>query len=71
MRWEYRTETISRRIGKMEPTPWNGQVDLNFLGAQGWELVSAIPQSSQAGRDHAGFTTDITFIFKRPMLDAQ
>jgi hypothetical protein len=39
---------------------------LNSLGAQGWELASAFPESSTGGdKGWAGVTTTELFIFKR------
>jgi hypothetical protein len=37
---------------------------LNILGEQGWELVSAFPESSYESTSH-GTTTSIKLIFKR------
>lgn len=39
---------------------------LNALGEQGWELVSAFPESSRYGSTSQGTTTSIKLIFKRP-----
>jgi hypothetical protein len=39
---------------------------LNSLGAQGWDLASAFPESSTGGdKGWAGVTTTEVFIFKR------
>jgi hypothetical protein len=85
--WEYKVINGTRVTNAVEGTEkfrradswsWfeNGKevsFDMNQLGGQGWDLVSAIPISSWAGRwqvngessNYAGFTTDITYTFKR------
>lgn len=45
------------------PKEWGER--LNELGEQGWELVSAISESSRYGSTSNGTTTSITLIFKR------
>jgi len=72
-KWEYSWFTMSRGIKGswtgVYVTPENWDKDLNAEmqkhGENGWELVSAIPRSDFAGTQGAGFTSSITFIFKR------
>ena len=49
--------------------PWKNAItqdNLSKLGEEGWELVAIVPASSYAGPSTAGFTTDETWVFKRP-----
>lgn len=38
---------------------------LNLLGAEGWELVSVTPQAYRYGAGWSGYTTCVTYTFKR------
>lgn len=38
------------------------------FGAQGWELIQIMPESTITGAFNAGVTTANTYVFKRPKL---
>jgi hypothetical protein len=50
------------------PAPVALHPKLKQLGDQGWELVSVIPVSNHSTAETAGFTSQLTYIFKRPVL---
>jgi hypothetical protein len=74
-KWEYFT-IFSTRVwqGRLVPQislhaePWNNAITedyLSKLGEEGWELVAIVPSSGYAGTA-AGFTSEETWVFKRP-----
>ena len=64
MKWEYRTLLWDARKGLLGGKIDREQLDrqLNVLGEEGWELVSAPPTTLEGGS-----TRDIVLIFKRPV----
>ena len=60
-RWEYRTLTLDVS-GWIHPRVDASEVDaaMNALGAEGWELVSALDVNSGHGR-----TSSLALMFKR------
>jgi len=38
---------------------------LNEMGAEGWEMISALPKSFPGDEAFGGLTTEIQYIFKR------
>ena len=68
--WEYKLLERSRSYKLFGGhTNWLQDIHnaLSDLGKEGWELVSVITRSSNAGVPSAGFTTDETWVFKRPL----
>lgn len=78
-RWEYKFLYRERSLKSdsyfgstvvvMEAAKWNPrdlESQVKKLGEEGWELISVVPRSSFGGPDEAGFTTDETWVFKRP-----
>jgi hypothetical protein len=78
--WEYKTivKSLSYREALLGGSEVRGEkcydgstelkcdIMLNSLGAQGWDLASAFPESSTAGdKGWAGVTTTEVYIFKR------
>jgi hypothetical protein len=79
-RWEYKSVTVARAarvagdwtIWVEDDKPLPGPVSLlakwRVLGEQGWEMISAIPISNHCtSTDTAGFTSQVTYVFKRPV----
>ncbi len=66
-KWEYLAMTVKRDVGGLFSGvgDWQGQLDLTQIGEEGWELVSTVPHSDEIGH-HAGFTSSILWVFKRP-----
>lgn len=77
--WEYKSVAIARAVkingewsvwaedDKPLPGPVTITAKIKELGDQGWEMVSATPYSSHScGGDCAGFTSQVTYFFKRP-----
>lgn len=66
MKYEYKTllPKLSGIINKV-PSPEDIDAELNALGAEGWELVSAVPLSSAVGIGLSGKTGGIIYYFKR------
>lgn len=68
-KWQYEavelTEQSEPTMGAVFPVPWKeiGTVKafLNQMGAEGWELVSALPEA-----DIQGCTRKVALFFKRP-----
>ncbi len=56
----------SGQTGKQLPPPVSMPAKANELGDQGWELVSVTPISNRSCPDCAGFTSQISYWFKRP-----
>jgi hypothetical protein len=40
---------------------------LNVLGSEGWELVSSAAKAFSVDGERAGVTTEVEYIFKRPL----
>jgi len=70
-KWEYKTCNWWRGIKGVfaggNAMDWKSDFNLDQLGNEGWELISAIPQSDISGDQFSGVTTKVTFIFKRPL----
>jgi hypothetical protein len=70
-RWEYVQISITRREqGKDELySALNGwtRFPLENWGNAGYELVSVFPVSSEYGIPTAGLTTEIVYVFKKPI----
>jgi hypothetical protein len=78
--WEYKSVSVARGVeingawsvwvedDKRLPGPVTITAKIQELGDQGWEMVSATPLSSHScgSGDCAGFTSQVTFLFKRP-----
>jgi hypothetical protein len=80
--WEYRSLVLVRgaftsgdfsewwdRSGqnvKQLPLPVSMTTKASELGDQGWELVTVTPISNHSCQDCAGFTSQVTYWFKRP-----
>ena len=76
--WEYKWISVARAARSNEAwsvwaeddKPLTGPVTiaakLKELGDQGWELVSVTPISNHVTPDSAGYTSQITYSFKRP-----
>lgn len=63
MKWEY--QTVKLGVVGVWGIKFDADEAQNFsndLGAQGWELVSALSVNEAAGR-----SKEIVFIFKRPL----
>ena len=66
-RWEYlridqiRGIDLANGFTSLEP-----RVDLEEIGNEGWELVALVTASSFTGRDYAGTTSGLLWVFKRP-----
>jgi hypothetical protein len=78
VRWEYKLVNIERQpnafaLGDFNQLAEDGQSSkgdwfskAQQLGSQGWELVSVTPMANSSGRNFAGSTTEVMFLFKRP-----
>lgn len=69
-KWEYKVVVQTRKkkgIGLDAMAPWEPELDLNSLGANGWELVSVTPLSDVWGDYASGTTTTLGWVFKRPI----
>lgn len=77
--WDYKWISVARAVGSNEAwSVWaeddrqlRGPVTIaakiKELGDQGWELVSVTPYSNHSCKEGcAGFTSQITYYFKRP-----
>lgn len=66
MKWEYKIIETGKSKGVLFQSKEVGADELNKLGEEGWELVTALSVSGSA----AGFGTkkpdQVFFIFKRP-----
>jgi hypothetical protein len=83
IRWELNpirreTEGVTLIIGFDENDTWTEddkelftQVDMtqkiNQLGKDGWELVAIVPKSTLASSTTSGLTSEILWVFKRPV----
>jgi hypothetical protein len=65
----------TREARKELPAPVQPIVRMSELGDEGWELVDVVPVSNHLGgattqgygtRDMAGYTSQLTYYFKRP-----
>lgn len=64
--WEYMTVVTRREAkgsGNRSPE-WEPRVDLNRLGAEGWEVVGIVPVSDWHG-ESSGYTTQLQYVMKR------
>ncbi len=74
-KWEYKTLDFRRGWPRglnsewREGSEWVGkeELDLEKLGRAGWELVAVVPTSNFVGPFAAGFTSGLSYIFKRPL----
>ena len=70
-KWDYWTVSQTRggvgNIKNYQFTPWEPSIDLKQAGREGWELVSVITVNSILGDNWSGITSEITWIFKRPI----
>jgi hypothetical protein len=70
-KWDYWTVSQTRgvvgNIGNYQFTAWDPSIDLKQAGQEGWELVSVITVNSILGDNWSGVTSEITWIFKRPI----
>ena len=79
--WEYKSVSVARAVqingawsvwaedDKPLPGPVTISAKIKELGEQGWEMISATPLSSHScggAGDCAGFTSQVTYYFKRP-----
>jgi hypothetical protein len=82
-RWEYKWISVARAaktagdwtIWSENDNPLSTPVAIGSkireLGDQGWELISVTPISNHAGGvDIAGFTSQVSYFFKRPLPPA-
>ena len=76
MKWEYYSfrQTRSMAAKGMIPPKFDWEKDkpdLKNLGEQGWELIVVIPSSGvyPPNANNAGFTNEMTWIFKRPLKE--
>ena len=70
-KWEYKVLFRARGYKggfSNKATDWNKNIvgGLQSMGENGWELVSVVPRSSYTGELAAGFTSEESWIFKRP-----
>jgi hypothetical protein len=70
-KWEYmRLVTEYDRVTKVWSWDDGGSGNviarLNSLGAEGWELVSETPQAYIYGAGWSGYTSCVSYLFKRP-----
>jgi len=70
MKWEYKTVSIEAK------GVWNKNINeessieqLNELGEEGWELVSAVPVERTGSFTQKTATYAFVFILKRPVKD--
>ena len=71
-KWEYRIELAGRRMeGTLKDSwaPWEKTFEFKELGRDGWELVAAYPRSTLTGERYAGCTSEVEYVFKRPIED--
>lgn len=61
-KWEYLVIDQHRKTTVWEPT-----FDIGKIGRDGWELVSVVPIASDEGEEYAGISSDLKWIFKRPL----
>lgn len=71
-KWEYLLKIQARGYtgiltGGGKPTKWEGDVNLEQLGQEGWELIAVVPISSFHSEKDNGFTTELYYYFKRPL----
>jgi len=65
VRWEYRVLVYKKKVLKGNVVPSEAvEEELNQLGGEGWELVSAFPTSAAASGLY-GATTEIVCVVKR------
>lgn len=68
-KWEYKVTEWRREIGagiNPKAKDWESNFNFQKLGEEGWELVSAIPNSNRMG-PLSGVDLNIIFVFKRPV----
>ena len=69
-KWEYITKSVGRGykggLAGGQATAWKGDINLEAMGQDGWELVAVVPVSSFHDQNDNGFTTDLYYYFKRP-----
>lgn len=68
-KWEYKVIICERSAGLFSSYEWNVDIEemLPEMGAEGWELVNVVPESSAWGENNTGATTEEKWIFKRPV----
>jgi hypothetical protein len=68
-KWEYKKVGAEREWKRVRAkwTEWEYEFDLDELGLEGWELVSAYPVAGYYGEFLNGATTRIVYVFKRPI----
>jgi len=69
-KWEYKALSLSRGYkhgfgSNAHAGSWEGDLDMQKMGEDGWELVSVVPISSFF-ENGDGFTSELYFYFKRP-----
>lgn len=66
--WEYKVIHRQRQVRAGAVDSWDTNVisQLPRLGAEGWELITILPRSSEGGAPSAGVTSDELWVFKRP-----
>lgn len=68
-RWEYLVLDEIRHFSSVicngKPSPSDPELDLEWLGQAGWELVTVMPAANRVDPHRAALAPDLRFIFKR------